>query len=119
MPPQRRNQNTHNQQKAYKVALPQAKAGQGSLVGAGTTVRGSCYNCGQMGHFSKACPFPAKKKQTTYPARVHHTTVDEIPEGEPMTASMFPINQYPAVILFDSGSSHSFMSQAFARKHDQ
>jgi predicted aspartyl protease len=33
---------------------------------------------------------------------VHHTTVDEIPKGEPV-----------------SGSSHSFMSQAFVRKHEQ
>jgi hypothetical protein len=45
--------------------------------------------------------------------------VDEIPEGEPMTASKFPINQHPAVVLFDSGSSHSFMSQAFAQKYEQ
>jgi hypothetical protein len=45
--------------------------------------------------------------------------VDEIPEGEPVTASKFPINQHPVVVLFDSGSSHSFMSQAFARKYEQ
>jgi hypothetical protein len=32
---------------------------------------------------------------------------------------MFCINNHPAVVLFDSGSSHSFISQAFARKHDQ
>jgi hypothetical protein len=44
--------------------------------------------------------------------------VDEIPEGEPVTAGKFPVNQYPAVVLFDSRSSHSFMSQAFARKHE-
>jgi hypothetical protein len=50
---------------------------------------------------------------------VHHTTVEEIPEGEPVTAGKFPVNQNPAVVLFDSGSSHSFMSQAFARKHEQ
>ena len=45
--------------------------------------------------------------------------MDDILEGEPVIASMFSINQHPAVILFDSGSSHSFMSQAFTRKHDQ
>jgi hypothetical protein len=45
--------------------------------------------------------------------------VDEIPEGEPIMAGKFSINQNPAVVLFDSGSSHSFMSQAFARKHEQ
>jgi hypothetical protein len=45
--------------------------------------------------------------------------VDEIPEGEPVTAGKFPINQHPAVVLFDSRSSYSFMSQAFAQKHEQ
>jgi len=32
---------------------------------------------------------------------------------------MFPVNQNLVVVLFDSGSSHSFMSQAFEQKHDQ
>jgi hypothetical protein len=50
---------------------------------------------------------------------VHHTTIDDIPEGEPMTAGMFSINNHPAVILFDSGLSHLFVSQAFARKYEQ
>jgi hypothetical protein len=45
--------------------------------------------------------------------------VDEIPEGEPVTAGKFLVNQHHAVILFDSGSSHSFMSQAFAQKYEQ
>jgi hypothetical protein len=45
--------------------------------------------------------------------------MEEIPEGEPVTAGKFPVNQNPTVILFDSRSSHSFMSQAFARKHEQ
>jgi len=71
-----------------------------------------------MGHFAKEYPYP-KKQQATYPARVHHTSIEEIPEGEPVTAGIFPINQHLAVVLFDSGSSLSFMSQAFAQKHDQ
>jgi hypothetical protein len=50
---------------------------------------------------------------------VHHTTIDDILEGEPMTVGMFSINNHPAGVLFDYGSSHSFISQAFARKHEQ
>jgi hypothetical protein len=50
---------------------------------------------------------------------VHHTTIDDILEGEPMIAGMFSINNHPAVILFESRSSHSFVSQAFARKYEQ
>jgi hypothetical protein len=50
---------------------------------------------------------------------VHHTTIDDIPEGEPVTASMFSINNHHAVVLFDSGSSHSFITQAFAKRYEQ
>jgi hypothetical protein len=45
--------------------------------------------------------------------------VDEIPKGELITAGKFSVNQHPTVVLFDYGSSHFFMSQAFARKYKQ
>ena len=32
---------------------------------------------------------------------------------------MFLVNKHPAIVLFDSRASHSFMSQIFASKHDQ
>jgi len=51
--------------------------------------------------------------------RVHYTTVEEIPEGKAVTAGMFLVNQHHAVVLFDFGASHSFMSQAFASKYEQ
>jgi hypothetical protein len=66
----------------------------------------------------KFCPYP-KKQQNQYQAHVHHTTVDDILEGEPTTAGMFSINNHPAVVLFDSRSSHSFISQAFAKRYEQ
>jgi hypothetical protein len=97
------------------MALPQGKAGQGNSSRAVTQVTGPCFNCNQPGHFVKFCPYP-KKQQTQYQARVHHTTVDDIPEGESMTAGMFSIDNHPVVVLFDFGSSHSFVSQAFAKK---
>jgi hypothetical protein len=50
---------------------------------------------------------------------VHHTTVDGIPEGEPVIAGMFSINNHPVVVLSNSGSSHSFVSQAFVKRHEQ
>ena len=50
---------------------------------------------------------------------MYYTTLQEIPLGEVVTAGTFLVNQHPTVILFDSGASHSFMSQTFASKHDQ
>ena len=50
---------------------------------------------------------------------MYYTTLEEIPLGEVVTAGMFLVNQHPTVVLFDSGASHSFMSQIFASKHDQ
>jgi hypothetical protein len=37
-----------------------------------------------------------------------------VPEGEPVMASMFLVNQRLAIVLFDSGSLHLFVSKAFA-----
>ena len=48
-----------------------------------------------------------------------YTVVEEVPTGEVVTASMFLVNKHPTIVLFDSGASHSFMSQAFASRHDQ
>jgi hypothetical protein len=100
------------------MALPQAKAGQGSSSRAVTQVKGPCFNCNQPRHFAKFCPYP-KKQQTQYQARVHHTTIDDILEGEPVTAGMFSINNHPVIVLFDSGSSHSFVSQSFVKRYEQ
>jgi hypothetical protein len=77
---------------AVLPAKTAATVGQGNskgAIGSAGTVRGPYYNCDQLGHFSKFYPYPPRKKQQTYIARVHHTTVDEIPEGEPITAGNF------------------------------
>jgi len=114
-PLQRRNTGNPTQQKPYKVEIAPAKPKE---IQANNATKGPSYNCHKMGHFAKECPYP-KRQQTTYPARVHHTSIEEIPEGESVTAGMFPVNKHLPVVLFDSGSTHSFMSQAFAQKHDE
>jgi hypothetical protein len=45
--------------------------------------------------------------------------MEEIPLGEVITAGMFLVNHHPAIVLFDYGALHSFMSQKFASKYDQ
>jgi len=68
------------------------------------------------------CPYPKRTSAAgvnNRTGRVHCTTNEEIPAGEVVTAGMFLVNQHPAVVLFDSRASHSFMRQAFASKHGQ
>lgn len=43
--------------------------------------------------------------------------VEEIPEGEPVLAGTFSLNKHPAVVLFDSGASHTFISKIFVQKY--
>jgi hypothetical protein len=49
--------------------------------------------------------------------RVYYTQVATTLEGEPVMMGTFSVANHPAVILFDSGASHTFMSKAFVEKH--
>jgi hypothetical protein len=40
----------------------------------------------------------------------------DIPEGAPIMTGIFSVLNYPAITLFDSGASHSFMSAKFSAK---
>jgi hypothetical protein len=47
---------------------------------------------------------------------VNLTTLSELPEGAPIMTGTFTIHHQPAVILFDSGVTHSFISPKFGTK---
>jgi predicted aspartyl protease len=49
-------------------------------------------------------------------SHTNYTTVDEIPTGEEDLVGTFFLNEYPIIILFDSGTSHVFMSSTCAKK---
>ena len=48
------------------------------------------------------------------PGQVHYTTLEGIPEGAPVMAGMFSVNDRPIIILFDFGASHTFISKECA-----
>ncbi|WVZ93900.1 hypothetical protein U9M48_039851 [Paspalum notatum var. saurae] len=49
--------------------------------------------------------------------RVHLIHMGQIPAREPVLAGMFTVNGHPAVVLFDSGATHTFISQSCASRH--
>jgi hypothetical protein len=48
--------------------------------------------------------------------KLNFTTLEELSEGAPVMTSIFSVFNQPALILFDSGASHSFISQKFSAK---
>jgi hypothetical protein len=48
--------------------------------------------------------------------RIYYTQVTTTPEGEPVMMDTFLVANHPAVILFDSGASHTFISKKFVEK---
>ena len=48
---------------------------------------------------------------------MNHLDVEELVNEPDAVMGMFPLNSIPAVVLFDTGASHSFISMAFVNKN--
>jgi hypothetical protein len=88
-----------------------------------------CFTCGNIGHYTKNCPINQQrqgqnanqnqgKRQRVQvrQGRLNFTTLADIPEGAPVMTGIFSVLNFPAVILFYSGASHSFISAKFSAK---
>ncbi|KAD7478106.1 hypothetical protein E3N88_01242 [Mikania micrantha] len=88
-----------------------------------------CYNCGGIGHVSKNCfkpkimPTEASKPESSKggekqkaKARAFTMTKDQADKDPDVVTGTFLINDIPALVLFDSGASMSFVAVTFCDK---
>ena len=82
----------------------------------------------QAGHFSRECPQNAAGRGAPPPkkvvkpvgagrGRVTHVTIEDAQDDPSVLLGEIRINSIPAIALFDSGASHTFMSENFAQMH--
>ena len=93
----------------------------------------TCFHCNETGHYANKCP---KRQQVAASARpvsgvpttggtskptvqftkgrVNHVTAEEAQAAPDVVLGTFLVNSVPASVLFDSGASHSFVSESFA-----
>jgi hypothetical protein len=57
-------------------------------------------------------------KQNYVCEKVNHVAMEEAQEAPDVVIGMFFINDTSAVVLFDSGASHSFISTAYVGEHN-
>jgi hypothetical protein len=81
----------------------------------------TCFKCKKIGHFANNCT-EAKSDELAKPnpfqkGQVNHLNVEEVMNEPDAVMGMFPLNSFTALVLFDTGASHSFISRTFANKN--
>ena len=123
-------------------AVPQSRAPATQQSGPRNPAAGvTCSFCNQRGHYANQCPKktgaaprpnggrgqgggPAQDQKIVPAAqgvgsgRVNLISAEEAQEAPDVVLGTLFVNSHPATVLFDSGASHSFVSESFAAVSD-
>jgi hypothetical protein len=89
---------------------------------------GPCFKCGMNGHLTRQCPnklsapgvgdqSQPQGQQNYIDGKINHVTTEEAQQTQDVVLGMFIASSHPAIVLFDSRASHSFVSSSFLVKH--
>jgi hypothetical protein len=74
------------------------------------------FNCPEKQNQQTPQRYSSNQKPPQH-GKVNHVSSDTAQKAPEVMLGTFNINSIPATVLFDSGASHSFISQVFIREH--
>jgi hypothetical protein len=84
-----------------------------------TPQRDSGNRSGQPSSQARTPQTPSNRgKQNYVHGWVNHVSAEQAHNDSGVVLGTFPINSVPAAVLFDSGPSHSFITDQFVTKHN-
>nr|ABA94797.1 retrotransposon protein, putative, Ty3-gypsy subclass [Oryza sativa Japonica Group] len=106
-----------NQMGHYARQCPQNPANTNSGHANGSTARTPTPAAAQSRPSSQASGQGSRASNHFGRGRVNHIQAETAQDAPDVVMGMFSVNSVPAIVLFDSGASHSFISQAFVKRN--